>query len=811
MRFLNFIKTFFRTIILHSGFSLLTLLGLSIGMAMSLLVLIYVYYEANYDRQWEDSAQIYRAYSYGEIGEEKIRSAVTPLPLCDVLEKLDGVAVATHLVPGNRKLVSSAYVKSLESYFYYADARFFEVFDLPFLLGEKAGALADSNSVVITFSAAQRLFGQRNPLGEQLKLENGIEYVVTAVVDDVPSNSHLKFDFIGNWLQVEGGMRKDPSLPHAGMLNNWLYLNSYTYFKLSDSGVSSAVLKQLSLDAVQNVDAQIAASFSLTDQTPGNIYLNFGIQAIHDIHLYSEVENEMGTVANPVYIMIFTAIAFFILLVTAINFMNLTTAKASRRYKEVAVRKYFGAGRRFLIYQFLTEAVVYSFIALFVALVLVELLLPGFNKVFGIEMTSTGFIQQPDTIWILVITMLLGILSGSYPAMFFSGLKPHLAINGAMKVKKWGVAIRGVLVSSQVVLSMCLIVLSMGMYVQLRYLEDAPHGFAAEDAIALEWGTMDREGLLKIREALELSGFVKAIGLAEYAPGDDPSVISFRQSGDSSQVVLLAVNYVDASYFEAMGAEFVDGGVWKGSDNLQVSQVVLNATAARSLGYYENKEQELELVGGRSAGETYLFKVAGVVKDIAFAGVKEAARPMVFLPETSSNRAEHMIISFKSGAFTQGVEEVDRVWVNKVPDRAIKLKALSEIKFGFYTEERRFANIAAMFSVLALILTIFGKIGMAAFIVQYHQKNIFIRSILAAPFFRLLVYGLQGYWIYVLFGMVLALPFSSFLLHLWLSGFKVAFTPGWFIYLLPVLVLSLTSIVVAYLTGGREIKKEAHS
>ncbi len=811
MRFLNFIKTFFRTIILHSGFSLLTLLGLSIGMAMSLLVLIYVYYESNYDRHWSDSSQIYRVYSYGEIGEEKIRSAVTPLPLCEALQKLDGVSLATNLVPGNRKLVSSAYIQSLESYFYYADAHFFEVFDLPFLLGEREGVLNDSNSVVITFSAAQRLFGQRNPLGEKLTLENGLEYVVTGMVEDVPANSHLKFDFVGNWLQVEGGMRKDPTLPHAGMLDNWLYLNSYTYFKLSETGASSEVLKQLSLEAVQKVNAQIAASFRLTDQAPGNIYLNFGIQPIHDIHLYSEVENEMGTVANPVYIMIFTAIAFFILLITAINFMNLTTAKASRRYKEVAVRKYFGAGRRFLVYQFLTEAVVYSFIALFVALVLVELLMPGFNLMFGIEMTSTGFIQQPDTIWILVITMLLGVLSGSYPAMFFSGLKPHLAINGAMKVKKWGVVIRGVLVSSQVVLSICLIVLSIGMYAQLRFLEEAPHGFEEEDAIALEWGAMDRDGLQKIREALEISGLVKAVGLAEYVPGDDPSVISFRQSGDSSQVVLLAVNYVDAGYFEAVGAEFVDGEVWAENDGLKASKVVLNASAARFLGYYENKQQALELVGGRSAGETYFFNVAGVVKDMAFAGVKEAARPMVFLPETSSNRAEHMIISFDTHAFEQGVEEVHRVWSREVPDRAIKLKALSEIKSGFYSEERRFANIAAMFSVLAIILTVFGKIGMAAFVVQYHQKNIFIRSILAAPFFRLLAYGLRGYWMYVLFGMALALPLSSFLLHLWLSGFKVAFTPGWIIYLYPVLILLFTSIVVAYLTGGREIKKEAHS
>ncbi|GAO28200.1 ABC transporter permease [Geofilum rubicundum] len=811
MRFLNFIKTFFRTILLHSGFSLLTLLGLSIGIAMSLLVLIYVYYEANYDRHWENSESIYRVYSYGEIGEDKIRSAVTPLPLSDVLREQEGVATATRLVPGNRKLVSSDYLKSLESYFFYADTDFFDIFEMPFLLGEPENALKDSNSVVITFSAAQRLFGQRNPLGEKLTLENGLEYIVTAMVEDVPANSHMRFDFIGNWLQVENRMRKDRTLPQAGMLDNWLYLNSYTYFKSRDTAAPSEVLHQLSIDAVQKVDAQIVASFKEADQSPGRIYLNFGIQPIHDIHLYSQVDNEMGPVANPDYIAFFTAIAFFILLITAINFMNLTTAKASRRFKEVAVRKYFGAGRRFLVYQFLTEAVVYSFVALFVALVLVELLLPGFNTVFGIGMTSTGFIQQPDTIWILVITMLLGVLSGSYPALFFSGLKPHLAINGVMKVKKWGVVMRGLLVSFQVILSISLIVLSLGMYGQWRFLEDAPHGFDDQDAVVLEWGSMDREGLRNVKSELKSSEHVNAIGMAEYAPGDDPSVISFRSSGDSSQVVLLAVNYVDSGYFDAMDVTFVKGGVWEAETDSDKAQVVINAAAARFLGYDKNEQLTLELVGGRSTEEPYMYTVAGVIEDLAFAGVKEAVRPMIFLQESASNRAEHLIVGFNSGTLEKGVEELNRVWKNEVPDRAIKLKYLSEIKADFYSEERRFANIATMFSLLALVLTIFGKIGMAAFVVQYHQKHIFIRSLMAAPFIHLLEYGLRGYWVYILFGMAVGLPVSSFLLHVWLSGFELAYVPDWTTYLLPILVLCLTSALVAYFAGGREIKKEAYS
>jgi len=811
MQFLNFIKTFFRTIIRHSGYSLITLLGLSIGMAMSLLVLIYVYYETNYDSQWSNSENIFRTYSYGQIGGDVIRSAVTPLPLSELLERQQGVVMVTKLTPGNKALVSSTSLKSMESGFHFADKNFFKVFDLPFIYGDRLNALADSNSVVVTISTANRFFGKRNPIGEKLWLEDGLEYVVSGVVQDVPSNSHLKFDFIANWLLKESFLKNNPDLSQSAMLDNWLYLNSYVYFELENNSDALRVLEELSSKAVEKVDMQISTSFSPAEEASRSIFLNFGIKNIQDIHLYSDLDNEMSPVVNKGYIMIFTFIAFLILVITAVNFMNLTTAKAARRYKEVAVRKYFGAGRRYLVYQFLTEAVVYSFIALFVALVLVELLLPGINRVFNLSMSSEGFILQPDIVWVLVITMLLGILSGSYPAMFFSGLKPHLAINGAMKVKKWGLVIRGLTVSMQVMLSMCLLVLSMGMYSQLRFLEMEPHGFDAHDAITLEWGSMNDQVVDKFTEELELSKTIKSFGVAEYAPGDEASVISFREYGDSSNVVLLAVNYVDSGYFNAMGAEFIEGRVWKSEDEVNTSEVVINHAAAELLGYYENKDMTLELVGGRNDDEPYLFKVSGVIKDIYFAGVNEDARAMVFFRENSTNTAQHMIIRFNSGSLSEGVEIVRSIWLAEIPDRAMNIKYLSDIKDDFYSEDRRFGKIAFMFSALALVLTIFGKIGLAAFVVQYYRKNIFIRKILAAPFVRLLFYSLRYYWFYVLSALVLALPVSAFLLRLWLSNFNEICKPTYLIYIFSLLILLTTSVVVAYLIGGREIKKGAHS
>ena len=810
MRILNFIKTFFRNILLHSGFSLLTLFGLSIGIAMSLLVLIYVYYESNYDRHWPHTEQIFRLYSYGEISGEAIKSAVTPQPLAGVVAQAEDVEAVVRLVPGARKLVAGSFNRSLESDFFYADPDFFEIFDLTFLEGDPHSALRDSAAVVLTRSTALRLFGEEKVKGALLTVEDSSVFRVSAVVEDVPANSHFSFDFLASWPEVEARLRKHPEDERAGMIDNWLHLNSYTYLKAKTNVNVSQLGREVAALTVQEVEQQIAASFSGRGEGEGRIAINFGLQSVSAIHLHSQLDNEPRERASSLYLYIFTAIAIFILLVTAVNFMNLTTAKAARRYKEVAVRKYFGAGRRMLIMQFLTEAVAFSFLALFLALVLVEWLLPVFNAMFQIRMSVADFIREPDTIWILVLTMSLGVLSGSYPALFFSGLKPWSALNGNMRVSRLGLVLRGLLISFQTALALVLLVLTLGMAWQLHFLQRSSHGFQEEDALVVEWGGTDTEGLLELKEGLLQRSEVDKVGLAQFVPGDDPTVVSFRWEGDSTRVLLLALNYVDEGFFEALGAELTAGRWWNaGPDSSGAAEAVISASALRLLEQSGAQQQFLEMIGGRSTARDYRFKVVGVVADIAFSGIKGEARPMVFVPDREAARSEHLIIRLNTAP--GAVNAVQEVWREQAPGRTMHYSSLAALKEGFYAEEQRFAHIAVMFALLALVLMVFGLIGMSAFLLQYHQKQLFIRKVLSAGFKDLLAYSLRDYWLFLAGGMALGLPAAAFVLQFWLAGFSRIFVLPFYAYILPVLLMLMLAFVVAWITGGREIRKVVDS
>lgn len=789
---------------------MLTLIALSIGIAVSLLVLIYVYYELSYDRNWSDSGNIYRAYSFGDLGDDKINSASTPSVLGTVLARQEGVEEVTRVIPGTRKVVRGEGIKSMESSFFYVDSNFFEVFDLPFVSGNKDD-FKRPDAIVISLSTSQRLFGERNPIGETLGTQLGVEYVIVGVVGDFPGNSHLSFDFAANWCSLELLLRRRRDLPQAAMLDNWLYLNTYTYLKLAE-GVGEEAFDKLLAEARHKLDSSIVSSYISQQEDSGRVSLNIGIQPIHDIHLFSELENELKPPTSPLYVKVFTIILLFVLLMTALNFINLTTAKASRRYKEVAVRKYFGAGRRKLIYQFLIEAIVYSLIATFVALVMVELLLPAFNRVFDIEISSAGFIKQPDTIWILVLTMLLGITAGAYPAVFFSGLKPQVAIKGSMKVKRWGVVLRGLLVSFQVGLTACLLVLSFGMYKQLAFLRSAEHGFNSDNAVVVELDSSEEDALEQFVVKLESLEELAFYGRGVYVPGDDPGLVSFRRSDDSTQVLLLAMNHIDEGYLDALGAELQAGrGIDAAKNNEFRQEALINEAAADFLGFSAKDTMSLELVGGRSSDDIQVFDIVGVVANISHTGIKNSDRPMIFLYDDNTQDVRYVVIRFKEGMSASGVEALTLLWGNTVSDMHIELSYLNEIKEGFYKDDKRFSQISLMFGLVALLLTAFSIISMAAFEVQYYRKNIFIRSIMAAPFRNLLLYGLRNFCLYVALGIAAAIPVSDFLLHLWLDDYLKSFNVSLYVFIIPLASMLLISLFAGFLTASREIKRELYS
>lgn len=806
MRLTNFIKTLIRNIILHRGFSLISLLGLSVGIAMGLLVLIYVYYESNYDRYLPGYEQIHRIYSYGKIGEDSISSALTPRPIIGELKDLTGVEASTRFIMASRKIAESAYNKTMETSVYYADPQFFKVFPFRFLLGDPLTAMNDEDALVLTLSASQRLFGSRNPLGEKLTFDNGLNYRVSGVIADVPPNSHFSFDIIAAWQAAARMM--DEREARGSMEKRWLYLNSITYCRLSPEVDPLEIAKQITESSREKIREELLQSFDEEYVYQDYVHLQFGISPIHEIYLHSQLSHEQKKGANPTYIFILMGIAFFILLVTAINFMNLTTAKPSRRFKEVAARRYFGASRLDLVYQFFTESIAYSFIALTMALVLVELLLPLFIRLFNIEMALQGFVKRPDLLWILIITLITGAIAGSYPALFFSGQNAVAITKGPVRVKKAGLIIRGILVVLQTGMAMTLITLTIAMYGQIHHLKKLPHGCDHSGVIVLERGTLQPEELDKMKLKLRELPNVIHTGEAYTLPGEEPNAFSFRSPQDSSIVIILDVNYVDAGFFHTLGVNLISGRLFTDADTADRSQIIVNETAARLLGYFDDDISHLELVRGRASGEIYRFSNIGIINDIHFESRKYQARPMVFMQKSPAVRTDFLLVKIDKNHQHEALNEIKTAWKSEFNENPVNHFPLSDRFNDYYSEEIRFARIATMFAILACILALIGTIGMVTFVLHYHQKNIEIKKAMAAPIEKILLDSFGGAIGFIFIGMLLAIPLSHFGISMWLSGFESAFKPSFLIYLFAMMLLTIVSILVMYLTGIREMKEK---
>ncbi|WP_291862292.1 ABC transporter permease, partial [Marinilabilia sp.] len=361
MRILNYIKISLRTLFLHRGFSLLTLMGLSVGIAMSIFVLEYVFYQFSFDKHYDRYQDIYRVITTGNMENEKVNAALSPMVLASRLQQYPQVESVTRVVDGAEVPVYSEYGTSFESEILYADSSFFDVFSKTFLLGSPRGCLSDSSCVVISRSAASRLFGDRNPLDEEIRINKGRKYKVKGVFEDVPQNSHLQYDFILPFSVMEQQLRDYYGDSYSRMIESWFSLVSYTYVKMVPGLDTHSLEESFAGDIRSEMEEEDMAIFSGERKTN----LEFSFQRLDHVYLFSNQDFEIGKTTNKAYVFIFLGVAFFILLVTAFNFMNLTTARALERAREAGVRRLFGARRFHLAGQFVSEAVLFSLVALF--------------------------------------------------------------------------------------------------------------------------------------------------------------------------------------------------------------------------------------------------------------------------------------------------------------------------------------------------------------------------------------------------------------------------------------------------------------
>lgn len=829
--FKNYLMTAWRHIIKNRLFSLINVLGLAIGLMSCILILLFVRDELTYDQWIPEGDRVVRLhsafYSPGRPPFLTVRSAGR------MMEAMKNYASA-EVEDGVRLVVEGTSIlhedRAFDETVYFADGSFFNVFPLPFADGDASRAFSKPMDLVISEDVAIRYFGRTDVVGETLTSccldSTPITLQVTGVIKNVPENSHFDIDFL---------VYMDPAMfdPYPNILNTWTSVNTYTYFKLRE-GATAADLKERLYYWLDNESPFVEMGRAQGMEGKPSGFIRPNVMPLHDLHLHARKDagnmgdlNAMGDVQS---VYAFAIVAILILVIASINFMNLATARGIRRAREVALRKVMGASRLQVAGQFLGEAVAVACIALLVALVGVETALPVYNDAINrtLEFDLTG--DLPLFAALVGVAVVVGLLSGSYPAAYLSHFRPAKILKSNKSSDSAGASkFRTVLVVFQFAISIGLIVCTAVIYGQTQYARNMDVGYSYESK--LELLGMRRAGVAEQRDAIadalrQIPG-VESVVYSSEAPSQDNEnntgfqLLSNEDEGTGGDEVVINYHSMGYDFFEAYDVKPLAGRTFDrafGTDEtvaipeeenrMGASSVVINETAMRALGLRSPEEAVGRVLRANvwQAGQ-YDLTIIGVTPDIYFRSLKFGVRPTVYFNQP--DRFNVATITFNTNDIPALLNNVEKVWTEFAPLVPMRREFLVDMLDAQYQAEDAQATMFAAFSVLAVIVACLGLYGLASFTAEQRTKEIGIRKVLGATvrdIVQLLVWQFSRP---VLIANIIAWPLAWYVMSGWLEGFQYRLDSS-FIWVLAIAAGAI-ALLVSWLTVASRAIKVAQS
>jgi len=783
--FTNFIKTATRSLRKNKGFTAINIIGLSIGLATCLLIVFYVVDELGYDRYNTKVDRIYRTDIEVKFGNNANSYAAVPSGLADEAKKdFPTVEQAARLRPayeqpaGFRVKKGSSVLQ--ETGVIYADASLFNVFTLPIVDGNPATALIQPNTVVLTESAAKKYFDRTNIVGETLVLNDTLNFKVTGVIKDVPTQSHFSYNM---FLSME-------TIPDSHN-PNWGGGGYNTYLLLKPGANTAEIGKKISAVAMQYNKAWLAK----------DDHLKFTLTPLTSIHLHSNLQQELGHNGSIQYVYIFSAIATFILLIACVNFMNLSTARSSNRAKEVGVRKVLGSPRKYLIAQFLTESMLVTFISTIIAIIVAWLLLPLFNQVSGKELA----IAAQTFVWLvpcaLALVIVIGFIAGSYPAFFLSRFQPINVLKGKLSAGFKGGGLRSFLVVFQFAISIFLIIGTMVIYNQLHYIQTKNLGYNRNQVLIIK----NTEGLNNQAQTFkqqikQLSG-VENASLSGYVPTGEASNITalFPDATLNSNTSMLTEFWpVDQDYITTLGMQLKAGRSFSASMKTDSSAVIINEAAAKFFGFKDPLNKTIY----RNSVGLQQFHIIGVIKDFHFKSLRENITP-VALYMAEDRGALNVKVNTANIADLMG--EIKGKWKAVAPNQQFTYSFMDADFDAAYRAEDRIGVIFVAFTFLAILIACLGLFGLAAYAAEQRTKEIGIRKVLGADVATLVSLLSRDFIKLVLIAIVIASPLAWFAMQQWLHDFAYRTNIQWWL----VAIAGFAAILIAFATVSFQAIKAA--
>jgi putative ABC transport system permease protein len=732
-----------------------------VGLITFIFLFLYINDELSYDKYHEKASRIHRIESNFTIAGKHETFAIVPIPMGPALQiEYPEVEKVVRITGAGNTLIRHGEKESYEEDFYFTDSTFFQVFTYNMLTGDPDKCLVEPMSIVLTKSIAEKYFGDEDPMGLIIESGTGRQYKVTAVIADIPGNSHLKFDALLSATSLIGdeGAENFNSLEPGRFWN----IGVYTYLMLNEHSDIQTIhdkFPEFYQKYMAEIGDQINASYELMS-TP-----------LAEQHFSEQLSSDQPK-GNRGFIYIFIAVALFILLIAAINYMNMATARSTKRAREVGIRKVAGAQKSQLIGQFLGESLVLSYISLIIAMIFVYLLMPDFNLLANKTITYEIFMNPVSLIGIILVATFIGIVAGSYPAFYLSSFDPVTVVKGSVSKKGGSGILRKVLVVFQFFIATAMIISTIIVSLQLSFLRNTDLGFEMENMMVLELqdtafrakAEMFREELLQNPDIL---GVTNSIGV----PGENTWIQVVRMEKDTGWIDESSIiTIVDYHYFDVYDIKLKEGRFFDENMGTDAEEAVMvNETLVKTYGWDEPIGKqihwgfELDGSGGRK------MKVIGVIEDYHFKSLHNQVQQQMMFP-ADFNKV-HLTVKINGDNLRETIDFIEEKWNDFGANRPFDYRFLEETWDEMYTSEKNLGIIFRIATILTIFIALLGLLGLSSFIAEQRTKEIGVRKILGASMTNIIGLLCREFAVLIGTAFILAIPISWYIMHLWLENF----------------------------------------
>ena len=788
----NLIKHSLRSFKRQRAYIIINVLGLSIGIACSLLIALFVINEASYDKFNTKKDRIFRLILNFKIGGQEITaasaSAVIGPTMLKEFPEIEGFLRMTGRGP---TIVECNNQTFIEEHLVEADSSFFNFFSIPLIKGDPKNLLNAPRKVVLSESTAKKIFGNENPIDKTLNIgEDTVRFTVAGVMADIPENSHFEANIISSFMTNQGS--NDPT---------WMRNSFSTYLLIKPNSSYVTVDKKIPELLIKYVGPEVQQflGISISDFVKqGNKY-RYYLQNLTDIHLDPTIQQQFKEAGDPKYLKIFGSIALFIVLIAAINFMNLSTAQSSGRAKEVGIKKIGGSSRGMLITQFLSESFILSFISLIFALIFIKVTLPYFNNLLGANLTLNLFTNWYTIPVLILFSMVVGFLAGSYPALFLSSFSPYEVLKGSVKNSLQKGRLRGVLVVFQFTVSIVLIVGTIVMYRQIRYMLNKDLGFNKEQLIVINKAEALGTKAKSFEESLRGIPGVINIASSTDVPGRNNYNDGYNLEGRKDETFLMETNWIDYDYLETYGMTLVSGRSFNESFTTDQQACLINETAVKNLGITDLEKARFMRPG--DSGRVNYLQVIGVVKNFNFESLRNQIGPYLFCLNTANVLCgmRYLTVKISANNYSKTISEIENKWKEFTANKSLEYYFVDQDFEQMYIKEKQNAQMAVIFSLLAIFIASLGLFGLTSFTVEQQTKEIGVRKAMGSSITGIYIIMSKEVIILVSISALIACPVIYYIAGKWLENFYYRINLGVFSFVAGLtIVLGIAILTISY-------------